>query len=49
MCKEERADIVEALNGLPDDKLQFVLGYAAGVTASTKPAEQPAKPEDKAS
>ena len=41
MSKEERADIVEALNNLPDDAKQFVLGYAAGVSATTKPAEDP--------
>ena len=49
MCKEERCDVMEAFKDLPDDKKQFMLGYAAGISASTKPAEQPAKPEDKAS
>lgn len=46
MSKQERADIVDALNGLPNDQLQFILGYAAGLTASAKPAENADSGED---
>lgn len=42
---KERADIVEAVNNLPDDQKQFVLGYVAGVSAAAKPVEDP-KPTD---
>lgn len=49
MSKEERSDIVEALNSLPDDKKQFVLGYAAGVQAGVQAIAKPEgeeKPEE---
>jgi len=33
MAEKEKAEILEALNSLPEDKKQFMLGYAAGVTS----------------
>lgn len=34
MSEKERGDIMEALKDLPEKDKQFVLGYAAGVSAS---------------
>ena len=34
MSEQERGDIMEALKELPEKDKQFVLGYAAGVSAS---------------
>lgn len=34
MSEKERGDIMEALKELPEKDKQFVLGYAAGVSAS---------------
>lgn len=47
MSEQERGDIMEALKGLPEKDKQFVLGYAAGVSASIKPEDQ--KPDEQAS
>ena len=46
MSKQERAEIIDALNSLPNDQLQFVLGYAAGLNASAKPVENADSGED---
>lgn len=40
MSERERGDIMEALKDLPEKDKQFVLGYAAGVTASEKNDEK---------
>lgn len=37
MSEKDKAEIMEALSGLPEEKKQFVLGYAAGVAAKTEP------------
>lgn len=42
MSEKDRGDIMEALKGLPEKDKQFVLGYAAGVSASIKPDDQKA-------
>lgn len=34
MSEKQRGDIMEALKGLPEKDKQFVLGYAAGISAS---------------
>lgn len=34
VSEKERGDIMEALKNLPEKDKQFVLGYAAGVSAS---------------
>ena len=47
MSIQERADIVDALNSLPNDQLQFILGYAAGLNANQGSKSDP--PEEKAS
>ena len=36
MSEKERGDIMEALKDLPEKDKQFVLGYAAGVSASAE-------------
>lgn len=44
MSTKEVSEILGTLIELPDDKKQFVLGYAAGVaTAETQRAEAPPK------
>lgn len=35
MSEQERGDIMEALKELPEKDKQFVLGYAAGISASS--------------
>ena len=40
MSKEERADVMDVVKKLPDDQKQFLLGYAAGVSASAKAEEK---------
>ena len=40
MSIQERADIVNVLNSLPNDQLQFILGYAAGLNASVTPVKE---------
>ena len=40
MSKEERADVMDVVKKLPDDQKQFLLGYAAGVSASVKAEEK---------
>lgn len=47
MSEQDRGDIMEALKGLPEKDKQFVLGYAAGVSASIKPEDQ--QPDEQAS
>lgn len=47
MSIQERADIVDALNSLPNDQLQFILGYAAGLGAAQGSKRE--EPEEKAS
>lgn len=42
MSEKERGDIMEALKELPEKDKQFVLGYAAGVSASAKANEEKA-------
>lgn len=42
MSEKERGDIMDALKTLPEKDKQFVLGYAAGVSASTKPDDEKA-------
>lgn len=37
MSDKQVAEVVGALIGLPDDKKQFVLGFAAGVNACAEP------------
>lgn len=37
MSEKDKAEIMKALSGLPEEKKQFVLGYAAGVAAKTEP------------
>ena len=39
MSEKERGDIMQALKELPESDKQFMLGYAAGRSAS-KPAEE---------
>lgn len=36
MSKQERADVMDVVKKLPDEQKQFLLGYAAGVSASAK-------------
>ena len=45
MSETEKANIMEALSDLPEDKKQFLLGYAAGVVA--KSGETKTEPTDK--
>ena len=47
MSEKEKAEIMEALNGLPEEKKQFVLGYAAGVAAKTEPKDEKADPKER--
>ena len=47
MSLQERTDIVDTLNSLPNDQLQFILGYAAGLGAAQGQKSDP--PEEKAS
>lgn len=42
MSEKERGDIMEALKELPEKDKQFVLGYAAGISASTDKDDQKA-------
>ena len=37
MSEKDKAEIMEALSGLPEDKKQFMLGYAAGIVAKSEP------------
>lgn len=37
MSEKDKAEIMEALKTLPEDKKQFVLGYAAGIAAKSEP------------
>ena len=37
MSEKEKIEIMEALAVLPEEKKQFVLGYAAGVSAKSEP------------
>lgn len=44
MSDKERADIMDALKELPEADKQFMLGYAAGRSASqTEPKDQAAQ------
>ncbi len=45
MSEQERGQIMEALKDLPEEKKQFLLGYAAGVVA--KSADEGEKREPK--
>lgn len=40
MSDKERGDIMEALKSLSEKDKQFVLGYAAGVSASDKDSQE---------
>lgn len=36
MSEKDKAQIMEALSDLPEEKKQFVLGYAAGIAAKSE-------------
>lgn len=46
MSEREKGSILEALSKLPNDDKQFVLGYAAGRSASQEEADQESTEED---
>lgn len=45
MSEKERADIMDALKELPEADKQFMLGYAAGRSASQPKQEESGKEE----
>lgn len=47
MSEKERGEILEALVGLPEEKKQFLLGYAAGVVAKAADSEKKDEPDGK--
>ena len=47
MSDQERADIIAALNSLPEDARQFMLGYAAGRCASDRDESKDEEKADK--
>ena len=36
MSENDKAQVMEALSALPEEKKQFVLGYAAGIAAKSE-------------
>lgn len=36
MSEKEKAEVMAALSDLPEEKKQFVLGYAAGIAAKSE-------------
>lgn len=48
MSEKERADIMDALKELPEADKQFMLGYAAGRSASRPEQEKKASADEKA-
>ena len=47
MSDKERGEIMEALKELPEDKKQFLLGYAAGVVAKSGDQDKPSEKDEK--
>ena len=46
MSEKDKVEILEMLKGLPEDKKQFVLGYAAGLVAKSGDTEKNSKSKD---
>ena len=44
MSEKDKAEIMKALSGLPEEKKQFLLGYAAGVVAKSADNEEKREP-----
>ena len=47
MSEKDRGKIMEALKDLPEDKKQFMLGYAAGVVANSGDQDKPSEKDEK--
>ena len=47
MSDKDRAEILEAIRDLPEDKKQFLLGYAAGIVAKNGDQDKPSEKDEK--